>query len=206
MVTIRSNDGNAFDARVDIEANAVVLHSRSGTSRNRDYRPALEMILARLADNGVKPDVYLDSNRVDHLPLSQRRILSGAQLTGAVAEQFAQIVRAMNEGRASNGAWSKVRLPAALIGAAAGATIFASAPAVVAGILALIGAALTALMTFLNPSERAAQHQKAGVAYSRLRRTLRQFVQIDMMALDAVALRTKLTEFTDEICKEIERG
>jgi 5-methylcytosine-specific restriction endonuclease McrA len=110
MVTIRSNDGNAFDARVDIEANAVVLHSRSGTSRNRDYRPALEMILARLGDYGVKPDVYLDSNRVDHLPLSQRRILSGAQLTGTVAEQFAQIVRAMNSGRASNGAWSKVRL------------------------------------------------------------------------------------------------
>lgn len=110
MVTIRNNDGHAFDASVDIEGNAVVLHSRSGTSRNRDYRPALEMILARLADNGVKPDVYLDSNRVDHLPLSQRDILRGAQLTGTVAEQFAQIVRAMNAGRASNGAWSKIRL------------------------------------------------------------------------------------------------
>src|SRR3569623_2261526 len=58
-------------------------------------------------------------------------------------------------------------IPAALIGAAAGAPILASAPAVVAGILALSGAALTALMTFLNPSERAAQHQKAGVAYSK---------------------------------------
>lgn len=90
-------------------------------------------------------------------------------------------------------------VPAALISAAAGATILASAPAAVGGILALIGAALTALMTFLNPSERAAQHQKAGVAYSRLRRTLRQFVQIDMMAMDAAALRTKLTEFTNEI-------
>lgn len=110
MVTLRDNDGNVFDARVDIEANAVVLHSRSGTSRNRDYRPALETILARLAENGVRPDVYLDSNRVDHLPLSQRRIMSGAQLTGTVAEQFAQIIRAMNAGRASNGAWSKVRL------------------------------------------------------------------------------------------------
>ena len=90
-------------------------------------------------------------------------------------------------------------IPAALIGAAAGATILASAPAVVAGILALSGAALTALMTFLNPSERAAQHQKAGVAYSKLRRTLRQFVQIDMMAMDAAALRTKLTDFTNDI-------
>lgn len=112
MVTIRNNDGHAFDASVDIEGNAVVLHSRSGTSRNRDYRPALEMILARLADNGVKPDIYLDSNRVVHLPLSQRGILRGVQLTGTVAEQFAQIVRAMNAGRASNGAWSKIRLVA----------------------------------------------------------------------------------------------
>lgn len=110
MATIRNNEGNVFDARVDIEGNAVVLHSRSGKSRNRDYRPALEMILARLADNEVKPDVYLDSNRVDHLPLSQRRILRGAQLTGTVAEQFGQIVRTMNAGRASNGAWSKIRL------------------------------------------------------------------------------------------------
>lgn len=110
MITIRDNDGNAFDARVDIEGNAVILHSRSGTSRNRDYRPELETILARLGDNGAKPDVYLDSNRVDHLPLLQRRILRGAQLSGTVAEQFAQIVRAMNAARASNGAWSKLSL------------------------------------------------------------------------------------------------
>ncbi|NKJ40837.1 HNH endonuclease [Novosphingobium sp. SG720] len=110
MVTIRNNDGKAFDARVEIEGNAVILHSRSGTSRNRDYRPTLEMILARLADNGVKPDIYLDSNRVEHLPLLQRRILQGAQLTGTVSEQFSQLIRAMNAGRASNGAWSKVRL------------------------------------------------------------------------------------------------
>ena len=90
-------------------------------------------------------------------------------------------------------------IPAALIGVAAGATILASAPAVVAGILALSGAALTALMTFLNPSERAAQHQNAGVAYSKLRRTLRQFVQIDMMVMDAAALQAKLADFTNEI-------
>lgn len=90
-------------------------------------------------------------------------------------------------------------IPAALIGAAAGATILASAPPVVAGLLALTGAAITALMTFLNPSERAAQHQRAGVAYSKLRRTIRQFAQIDVGTMDADALRKRLTELTDEI-------
>lgn len=90
-------------------------------------------------------------------------------------------------------------VPAALIGAAAGATILASAPPVFAGLLALTGAAITALMTFLNPSERAAQHQLAGVAYSKLRRTIRQFAQIDVGTMDADALRKRLTELTDEV-------
>lgn len=90
-------------------------------------------------------------------------------------------------------------VPAALIGAAAGATILASAPPVFAGLLALTGAAITALMTFLNPSERAAQHQRAGVAYSKLRRTIRQFAQIDVGTMDADALRKRLTELTDEV-------
>ncbi|MFZ4746710.1 MAG: SLATT domain-containing protein [Sphingomonas sp.] len=90
-------------------------------------------------------------------------------------------------------------VPAALIGAAAGATILASAPPVFAGLLALTGAAITALMTFLNPSERAAQHQRAGVAYSKLRRKIRQFAQIDVGTMDVDALRKRLTELTDEV-------
>ena len=115
MSNIRASDGRSLDARVDFEDGAIVLHSRSGsgsTSRNPDYRETLETILARLANAGIKPDVFLDSNRVDHLPLAQRRIVRGAQLTGSVSEQFNQIVRAMNAGRASNGAWSKIRLMA----------------------------------------------------------------------------------------------
>ncbi|RXZ64245.1 SLATT domain-containing protein [Pelagerythrobacter rhizovicinus] len=90
-------------------------------------------------------------------------------------------------------------IPAALIGAAAGATILASADPVVSGILALAGAAITALMTFLNPSERAAQHQRAGVAYAQLRRKVRQFAQIDMAGMESAALRATLTALTEEV-------
>lgn len=104
---------------------------------------------------------------------------------------------------AAASAWRKrnywLGIPAALIGAAAGATILASADPVVSGILALAGAAITALMTFLNPSERAAQHQRAGVAYAQLRRKVRQFAQIDMAGMESAALRTKLAELTEEV-------
>ncbi|GEM_PF-945002 len=104
---------------------------------------------------------------------------------------------------AAANAWRKrtywLGIPASLIGAAAGATILASADPVVSGILALVGAAITALMTFLNPSERAAQHQRAGVSYGQLRRRIRQFAQIDMLGTDHAAVRAKLAELTEEV-------
>lgn len=43
-------------------------------------------------------------------------------------------------------------IPAALIGATAGATFLAKMDPAIGGSLALVGAAITALMTFLNPS------------------------------------------------------
>lgn len=90
-------------------------------------------------------------------------------------------------------------VPAALIGAAAGATILASAPPALSGVLALVGAAITALMTFLNPSERAAQHHRAGVSYGQLRRLIRQFAQIDVGTMLPDQARKRLTELTDEV-------
>jgi hypothetical protein len=90
-------------------------------------------------------------------------------------------------------------IPAALIGATAGATILADLHPAIGGSLALVGAAITALMTFLNPSERASQHHRSGVAYGVLRRALRQFIQIDIGMTDAPALRSRLAELTDQI-------
>ncbi len=90
-------------------------------------------------------------------------------------------------------------IPAALIGATAGATILADMDPAIGGSLALVGAAITALMTFLNPSERASQHHRSGVSYGVLRRALRQFVQIDIGMMDVVALRSRLSELTEKI-------
>jgi hypothetical protein len=90
-------------------------------------------------------------------------------------------------------------IPAALIGASAGATILADMDPVIGGSLALVGAAITALMTFLNPSERAAQHHRSGVSYGVQRRALRQFVQIDVGMMEVAVLRSRLSELTDKI-------
>lgn len=90
-------------------------------------------------------------------------------------------------------------VPAALVGAIAGASILADASPVISGILALVGAALTALMTFLNPSERALQHHQTGVDYSCLRRLARQFAQIDFHDTEDAKLRERLTDLTDRL-------
>jgi hypothetical protein len=51
--------------------------------------------------------------------------------------------------------------------------------AVVAGVLALAVAALSAMTTFVNPSQRAAQHLAAGNTYEALRNATRIFREID---------------------------
>jgi len=97
-------------------------------------------------------------------------------------------------------AWNyRLGVPAALIGAAAGAAILGDAPALIPGLLALLAAALTALITFLNPSERAAQHHRAGVDYARLRRQIRQFVQIDFSTMNDGAFRDRLDDLTARV-------
>ncbi len=90
-------------------------------------------------------------------------------------------------------------VPAALIGAGAGASILGQAPILVPGLLTLLAAALTALITFLNPSDRAAQHDRAGVEYARLRRTIRQFVQIDFATDSDGELRRNLDSLTERV-------
>jgi hypothetical protein len=112
-LSIRDVTGKPFNAKVEIDGQDIVVHSRSGSlsvGRNPDYRPALIAVLTRLRAAGRNPDVYLDSQRVAHLPLKQRLIVSGEALPIDPEQAFATIVKAMNIGRASNGAWSRIRL------------------------------------------------------------------------------------------------
>lgn len=100
------DDGKPLNARVEIQASGVVLHSRSGTDRNRDYRHALELILSRLDAAGLAYEVYVDSRPVQNIPLADRRLTFSRNVP--VATRFDELVRAMNHGTDSHGAWRRL--------------------------------------------------------------------------------------------------
>ncbi len=96
-----------LNARVEVSGSELIVHSRSGRDRNPDYRPAVEFILARLDAAGIRYEIYLDSQPVQHAPLDQRRLI--VPKSGTVDDQFNALVRAMNKGSSSNGAYRRIR-------------------------------------------------------------------------------------------------
>jgi len=107
---------------VELGRDGVILHSRSGTDRNRDYREALELLMERLDRAGIAYQIYLDSRPVQHIQLGQRRLSFNRQ--APTSARFNQIVAAMNAGSASRGAWRRLLI-----------TTPGAAPAVVAAVL-----------------------------------------------------------------------
>lgn len=68
-----------------------------------------------------------------------------------------------------------------------------------AGIIALIVAALSGLITFLNPNQKSSAHCKAGNVYDSLNNKVRIFRTIDCWGKDSdVFLTNKLKEFSIE--------
>lgn len=111
QITIRDQNGSTLDAKVEVGGGEIVVHSRSGagaSARNPDYRPALEAILTRLTEQKIEAEIFLDSRPVQHLPLPQRRIASTQQLAGPIKDQFNILIRAMNAGSNSHGAWRRI--------------------------------------------------------------------------------------------------
>jgi hypothetical protein len=82
--------------------------------------------------------------------------------------------------------WGNVRLfvggLAAVLSALAGASALSKLDggAIVAGVLALAVTTLTAVTTFLNPSERANAHLRAGNAYLALENRARLFYRLEL--------------------------
>ncbi len=71
-----------------------------------------------------------------------------------------------------------------------------------AGIIALVVAGLSGLMTFLNPNQKAAVHHKAGSDYDSLNNKVRIFRTIDCWGKDAdIVLTARLKEFSEEKSK-----
>lgn len=92
--------------------------------------------------------------------------------------------------------WSAIHfiigLPSAVLAALAGVKAISDEPQT-AAVLAISSAALTALLTFLDPAKKAAYHHNAGVLYSSLRGRLRRYRFLDVPGgIDAAALRSEL--------------
>lgn len=87
-----------------------------------------------------------------------------------------------------------IGLPAALIAAIAGAAAFKDCPEL-AGSLALLSTALTTVLTFLKPSERAEMHKTSGGHYLSLRNQTRIFREIELAnGLEVEAAKARLLE------------
>ncbi|MEC3910065.1 hypothetical protein U5A82_06120 [Sphingobium sp. CR2-8] len=105
-IVMRTAAGQPLNARVEADEQGIIVHSRSGVDRNRDYREAMELLLTRLDKAGHPYEAYLDSAPVHHLPLNQRRL--AFPRSGPVEERFNPLVRAMNANSSSNGARRRV--------------------------------------------------------------------------------------------------
>lgn len=97
--------------------------------------------------------------------------------------------------------WSRVHfylgLPASVLACVAGALAFGG-ETVAAGILAGVVTALTAVLTFLNPNEKANVHHVAGTRFNALRNQSRIFCQVDLLERnDISAARQRLAELAD---------
>lgn len=93
-------DDKILDARLELEDAAIVLHSsggaKAGRAINPDYASALRRLLSRLAVAGLHiRGVWVDSNRVQHLPPHERLILTQAERDLAPEAQFRQMTAAM---------------------------------------------------------------------------------------------------------------
>ncbi len=86
-----------------------------------------------------------------------------------------------------------IGVPTAILAAIAGASALSQFDNhnIIAGILAIIVTALTAVTTFLNPNEKANSHRNAGNKYNSLRNKARIFYEIDSYREDSDQEATK---------------
>lgn len=97
--------------------------------------------------------------------------------------------------------WDKTYLylgiPTAIIAGISGISAFQDC-VTLAGITALLAAALAATSTFLNPSEKAQAHYSAGSRYNSLKNRSRIFREIELPNADIDLLKKRIMELSDE--------
>lgn len=88
------DDGNPLDAHFDLDGADMVFHSRGGTkgsaaALNTDYGRALRLLLDRIERNALGVQgAWVDSSRVQALPIEQRMILRPDDMSGGAASAF----------------------------------------------------------------------------------------------------------------------
>src|SRR5215218_5354968 len=90
----------------------------------------------------------------------------------------------------------RLGIPATILSAIAGVSALSQFDYhnILAGIIAILVAVLTGLITFLNPSERAERHLTAGNAYNELKNNSRIGYDIQADTLDVEELAEKMNE------------
>ena len=88
-------------------------------------------------------------------------------------------------------------IPTAIIAGISGISAFQES-SFLAGITAILAAALAATSTFLNPSEKAQAHYVAGSRFNSLKNRARIFREIEMPDSDINFLKTRVMELSEE--------
>lgn len=85
LVSIADDEGMPLNAKVEVEPESIILHSRGGAFgksnlRNPDYRKALRAILERLGTDEVTPSgIWLDSQVAQRWPEDRRKVLDASE-------------------------------------------------------------------------------------------------------------------------------
>jgi len=93
-----------------------------------------------------------------------------------------------------------IGIPATILAAIAGASALSQFDnhQIIAGVLAILVAALSAVSTFVNPNEKAAIHHSAGNRYNSLKNRARIFSEIDVGIESDESLLAKLRTLSAE--------
>ena len=103
-------------------------------------------------------------------------------------------------------AWGNMHLglgiPTVVLAAIASASAFKE-EIIAAGVLAIAASVLSAISTFLNPSERSQRHHQAGVKHNSLRNRIRMFRELDLKSgtgeVDLLASLKALAQERDDL-------
>lgn len=99
LITVSDEDGQPLNATINVEPEAIILHSRGGArgkpnERNTDYRLALRTILRCLQAGGVTASgVWLDSTKARQWPIPERQLADASDFERPVDDLMSLIGR-----------------------------------------------------------------------------------------------------------------